>query len=89
MDHVSENLIAPPNPSEGSGLAEEGHDYYSISTLIIKGATVQHAGKYTCVADLPGDRQTKSYNVQVSSPTLDEDNSQYLKRSKLFQMYHT
>jgi len=36
---------------------------------LIKNASDDDAGIYTCVADLPGTRETKDYNITVVSPS--------------------
>ncbi|XP_067951983.1 zwei Ig domain protein zig-4-like [Watersipora subatra] len=78
LDHLSSNLMAPGNfPNDRS------QNYYaSVSTLIIKETDSSKAGIYTCVADLEDERQTKSFNIQVTQPLLGDDSSQQIKRTE-------
>ena len=71
-----------PGEKSGDNSALEGHYYYTVSTLIIKAANARHAGLYTCVSDLPGERKTESYNVQVVSTTSEDVLLRSLKRSR-------
>lgn len=44
-----------------------GHEYTSKSTLVVRHVNLSDSGEYTCVADLPGNRTTETYNVVVQS----------------------
>lgn len=78
--------MAPGNPGEEE-TENTGHTYHTMSTLIIKSANADNVGKYTCVADIVGQRQTKTYDVTLSSNTSEEDSALTNKRSECAKLY--
>lgn len=73
MDAQADNLIPPLNPGERMSDVESGawvgHEYVTVASLLIRHANAsEHSGEYTCVADMPDERTTETYNVVVKRP---------------------
>lgn len=78
-------MMAQPNPGSTESEFFFSHDYYTVSELLIKNVKPEDAGQYKCVADLPGERRTQSYDVIVTPASF--EHSQPGKRSKLAFSY--
>lgn len=75
--------------SDVQGDAWGGHEYLSVSSLLVKHANAsEHTGEYSCVADLPEERTAQTYKVVVEPASAEQvlDHLLHLqKRSKCFR----